>query len=461
MLAEKQAEALEREKPKTAADFKAEREEQERNAHTRKLICWFYGVQLLAMGLQIAGIFTQGWFTSTVEAETIRQRVGGSQDSQSSPVTQEWAMGFTFVTVVVEFCVHGEACTTTRDQNMYYDNTLNSLSSKWPDTYKTSLESVLGGQAGATGCWTLWGLGVTACGYMFMASLAWKATRHKIVMIGNMIVLIAAGGLGFLGVILFSISTEDLREQLTTDDVFAEPLMNTNRPSMSVGYSPFLCFCAVGISLSGIIPILKANSMFRAADAASMKIVTVRDKRIKQYFADVANTTYQKEKHPLDTLHNSSQTRKPGWTTEVMSQPVNQMVVYDLDTEERLGTAIPLSYDPFVDETQPNALNSPAAEYERNPEVDVQLQRQFGKTCAFKLDQDKLDEGLQHKQKQVQSQRQLPRKKKIERQELLPGMVQDINYTERDRKVTRAPQLPKQQNVNGMAVEISQNVAPT
>ena len=135
-----------------------------------------------------------------MEAATVRARVGGTQDSQSSPVTQYWSMGFNFVQLVVEFCIVNAECTTMRDQNMYYDSesapripgtdvscvlsdTLNMLNTQWPETYTQSLENVLSGQAQATGCWTLWGLGVAACGYMFFASLAWKATRHKVLLI--------------------------------------------------------------------------------------------------------------------------------------------------------------------------------------------------------------------------------------------------------------------------------------
>ena len=70
--------------------------------------------------------------------------------------------------------------------------------------------------------------------------------------------------------------------------------MSYFRPEMELSWSCFLSLACVGLSAASIIPILIATFKLEDRFRANLKIDSVRDKRIKQYFRDLTATSHQK-----------------------------------------------------------------------------------------------------------------------------------------------------------------------
>ena len=66
------------------------------------------------------------------------------------------------------------------------------------------------------------------------------------------------------------------------------------RPEMELSWSCFLSLACVALSAASIIPILIATYKLEDRFRANVKIDSVRDKRIKQYFRDLTATSHQK-----------------------------------------------------------------------------------------------------------------------------------------------------------------------
>jgi len=292
-------------------------QEQTRKDLLIRLVLWYGIGSVVASVLLLMGAIGVAWYTFLVTS------INTTTEQAKVDYVEDWAMGSAGLKVLTQYCTEDIGCVPDKDYYVMY-NRASNLYVDWPEAYSPAVENT-----GTAGTFMLLHailcvivsvatIGIITFGIYFKLPkwLGWTCVA----------VNAAAAGLGVLVAYLFYATSQEVVILLKDDSVIQD-----TSPSMELGWAAFCSFLGSILMGAGIIPLFKAIGPVagEAKICINTEVDLERQSRVKQYVADMINTSNLVEANPIDTApcgHHGT-----GWTKTVLSMPINTVIEVDHD----------------------------------------------------------------------------------------------------------------------------------
>jgi len=293
-------------------DVLSQEQEHERSLFLKRVIGGYAAVSMISSALMLTGGIAMAWYTYLVSNSNL------TTAQTTVTYNEDWGMGSTGLMVKTFYCTDDVGCLADKDYYVKFNREAN-IGFDWPEEYSRSVEN-----AHTTGQLLLV-LAVLAiliafliiivmtCGlqYKLPKSLAYGCV------VGNTVGALASASAAFL----FFSATQDVVSLLEVNSIIQD-----TAPKMTLSWAAIFSFVGPLILLGASVLLYKAAGALAGEAKISIndELDKKRMKRVRQYQADLINTTHVVEQNPIDTAppgHHGT-----GWTRGVLSVPKNHVI---------------------------------------------------------------------------------------------------------------------------------------
>lgn len=293
-------------------DMLSQEQEQERSLFLKKVIGGYVALSIVSSVCMLAGAIANAWYTCLVSNSN-------STTSQTTVIyNEDWGMGSTGLVVKTFYCTDDVGCIADKDYYVKFDREGN-IGFDWPEEYSPAVENAhTAGQLllifsvlATLGAFLV--LTILTCGVQYKLP-KWLAYSC---VVGNAAAAILAEVIAGL---FFSASRE------VVSLLESNSIIQDTSPVMAISWASILSFLGPLVLLSATVLLFKAAGILAGEATISIndELDRERMKRVRQYQADLYNTTHITEQNPIDTAppgHHGT-----GWTRGVLSVPKNHVV---------------------------------------------------------------------------------------------------------------------------------------
>jgi len=293
-------------------DMLSQEQEQERSRFLTKIIGGYAAMSMFSSLCMLVGAIANAWYICLVSNSN-------STTSQTTVTyNEDWGLGSTGVIVKTFYCTDDVGCLPDKDYYVKF-NREGNIGFDWPEEYSPAVEnSHTAGQLllimavlATLGAFLV--LIILTCGVQYKLP-RWLAYSC---VVGNAAAAILAGVVAGN----FFSASQEVVSLLESDSIIQD-----TSPVMSISWAAILSFLGPLVLLSATFLLFKAAGILAGEATISIndELDRERMKRIRQYQADLFNTTHSAEQNPIDTAppgHHGT-----GWTRGVLSVPKNHVV---------------------------------------------------------------------------------------------------------------------------------------